>query len=190
MVTKPEGRKLIARNVLTDPRVPDELDVIVQEADSDGSDATKSLPLLLVVLDSADRFAGVNTELVGHKLNDDDERVAKIYERQWQAEARIEVWTAEGSSHDADTLGSTIHDVLYGHDTKSSDDPFLDASNNEVESLWHFHINSGRRVDDLIQTPTVRRWRILADVYGSHTYIGSTQEPIQSIDLPEDDQLL
>jgi len=185
MVTKPQARQLLARAVLTDTRIPSEMDVIIREADSDGSDATKTLPLLLVVFDSGDRFAGVNTDLVGHELNENDERVAEIYERQWEAEARIEVWTAEGSSYEADELGSKVHDVLYGYDTKTSDDPFLDASENEVESLWHFHINSGRRVDDLIQTPTVRRWRIEADVYGSHKYKGSTQEPIQSVDLPE-----
>jgi hypothetical protein len=183
MVTKPEARELIARAVLQDTRMPEELDVILQEPDSEGSDATKTLPLLLVELDEVERPAVMNSDFVGYETNDDGERVARVYEVEWEGVARIELWSADGSSYDIDSLGEKLHEVLYSYDSRGTDEFFTDESGNPVESLWNFSLRDGQREDDLTQTPTVRRWRQLADVYGARYYVEQEQEPIRDINV-------
>jgi hypothetical protein len=183
MVTKPEARELIARAVLQDTRMPAELDVILQEPDAEGKDATKTLPLLLVELDDVERPAVTNSDFVGYKENDGGEQIARVFESEWEATARIELWTADGSSFDIDTLGEKLHEVLYSYDSRGTDEFFTDADGNPVESLWNFSLRDGQREDDLVQTPTVRRWRQLADVYGARFYVEEEQEPIRDLNI-------
>jgi hypothetical protein len=188
MVTQQEARDAIARSVVNDGRLQDHLDsgvtvdTITQEADGGGSDAVKTLPLLLVVFDSSEKENYRNTELVGYKTNSDGERVAKIYEREWVAEARIELWTADrADNHDGiDTLSDALVSILYGYETRTSNDDFLDENGDPIEGLWHFSLGEGLRNDDTSQTPTVRRWEQIAEVYGAQRYVGEEQPPITS----------
>jgi hypothetical protein len=179
MVTKPEARELIARAVLEDSRMPAELDVILQEPDAEGRDAVKTLPLLLVELDEVERPAVTNSDFVGYKKNDSGERVAEVYESEWQATARIELWTADGSDNNVDRLGETLHEVLYSHDSRGTDEFFTDENGDAVKSLWNFSLRDGQREDDLIQNPSVRRWRQLADIYAARFYVEEAGDPLQ-----------
>jgi len=182
MVTKPEARELIARAVLQDTRMPSELDVIIQEPDAEGKDATKTLPLLLVELDDVERPDVTNSDFVGYEENNNGEQIARVFESEWEATARIELWTADGSSFNIDTLGEKLHEVLYSYDNRGTDEFFTDENGNPVESLWNFSLGDGQREDELTQTPTVRRWRQLADVYGARYYVEEEQEPVRDVD--------
>lgn len=181
MVTQPKAREHLARAVLTDPRMPSELDVLLQEADGDGRDGAKTLPLLLVEFDQTSRPDKKTTSLVGYKTDDDGNRIAKVYEDEWQATAHVELWTADGSTYDVDTLGNTLTSVLYGYQTRTTDDPFLDSNGDPVPDMWHFDLLDAFRADDLVQTPTVRRWRQRAEVYGAQEYVEQEQPPVTSV---------
>jgi len=83
MVTKDETRAAVARSVLSDSRVPsDDIDVLLQEADQDGQDAVKTVPLLLVRFESDSEQTERNTDLVGFDLDDDG--VAKYCRNIWK----------------------------------------------------------------------------------------------------------
>lgn len=181
MVTKPEARELIARAVLQDSRMPSGLDVILQEPDAEGSDATKTLPLLLVELDDVSRQSVTNSDFVGYKEDSDGNEIARIFESEWEATARIELWNAEGSEYNIDRLGEKVHEVLYSYDSRGTDEFFTDSDGNRVKSLWNFSLGDGSRDDDLTQTPTVRRWRQLADVYGARYYVEDEAVPIREV---------
>lgn len=180
MVTQPEAREAIARAVSGDSRMPSDLDVLLQEPDGDGRDAQKTLPLLIVQFEETARPDRKTTDVVGYKQNEDGDNVARIFEKEWSAQARIELWTADGSRYDVDNLGRTLTSVLYGYDTTTTNDPFLDDNGEEIEELWHFSLNEGFRADNLTQTPTVRRWRQFADVYGCELYVEDEQPTITS----------
>jgi hypothetical protein len=182
MVTKPEARELIARAVLQDTRMPSELDVILREPDADGKDATKTLPLLLVELDEVSRPEVTNSDFVGYKQDNSGNDVARVFESEWEATAQIELWTAAGSSYDVDELGEKLHEVLYSYDSRGTDECFTDADGSAVTSFWNFSLGDGSREDDLTQTPTVRRWRQLADVYGARYYVEDEEEPIREVE--------
>jgi hypothetical protein len=187
MVTKDETRAAVARSVLSDSRVPsDDIDVLLQEADQDGQDAVKTVPLLLVRFESDSEQTERNTDLVGFDLDDDGNQVAQIYERQWEGELIVEVWTAAVSRFDVDELGKTVQSVLYGFDTKASNDPLIDENGDEIDGIWKFSMTSSRRVDDLAQTPTVRRWRNIVEIYGSHQYKAPEKPVIETIDQDPD----
>lgn len=189
MVTKPEARELIARAVLQNSRMPSELDVILREPDAEGKDATRTLPLLLVELDEVSRPEVTNSDFVGYKQDDAGNDVAKVFESEWEATARIELWTAAGSSYDVDELGEKIHEVLYSYDSRGADEYFTDADGFPVTSFWNFSLGDGSREDDLTQTPTVRRWRQLADVFGARYYVSTESPPIREIETElEDDK--
>lgn len=182
MVSQPEARDAIVRAVTNDSRMPDELDTITQEADGSGRDAQKTLPLLLVVFDSTSKPQNHNSEFVGYEKDFDGNNIARIYERQWEAEARIELWTADGSEYNIDTLSDKLVSILYGYEARATDDQFVDEDGNPIEGLWNFELTGGGRDDDLVQTPTVRKWTQNADVYGSELYTGPTGEPIKTVD--------
>jgi|APHM01.1.fsa_nt_gi hypothetical protein len=182
MVTQQKAREHIARAVLTDPRMPSELDFLLQEADSSGSDAYKTLPLLLVEFESTSRPDHRNSNLVGYKQNNAGERIAEVFEREWEATAHIELWTADGSDYDVDELADTLISILYGYETKTTDDPFLDENGDTVDGLWHFELQDGFRADDLVQTPSVRRFRQVAHVYGAHEYVSEEIPPVEVVD--------
>lgn len=186
MVTQTKAREHIARAILADSRMPSELDVILQEADGEGQDAAKTLPLLLVEFSQSSRPEYKNTEFVGYEYNDDGEQTSRIFERDWEATAHIELWTADGSAHNIDELADTLVSVLYGYETGTTDDLFFDENNNTVEDLWHFKLQEGFRADELTQTPSVRRWRQVAEVHGSQMYQSEAQPPIRDVTIESD----
>jgi hypothetical protein len=47
--------------------------------------------------------------------------------------------------------------------------------------MWHFDLLDAFRADDLVQTPTVRRWRQRAEVYGAQEYVEQEQPPVTSV---------
>jgi|APHM01.1.fsa_nt_gi hypothetical protein len=185
MVTKDKTRKAVAYSILNDPRVPSDIDVLLEEADPDGQNAAKTIPLLNITFDSDSKFNQRNTELVGYKLDDNGNRVAEIYERRWEGELFVESWTADASNVDADELGTTIQSVLYGFDTKSSNDTLIDPDGNPVDDIWRFSVRGGRRIDDLSNTPTVRRWRNRVEVYGAEQYKTPAQTPLEGVNQPD-----
>jgi len=186
MVTKDETRAAVARSVLADPRVPsDDIDVLLQEADQDGQDAVKTIPLLLIRFESDSEQNERNSDFAGFDLDDDGNRVAEVYERQWEGELIVEVWTAAVSRFDIDELGKTVQSVLYGFDTKSSNDPLIDENGDEIDGIWKFSVTGSRRVDDLAQTPTVRRWRNIVEVYGSQQYKTPAQSSLDNVNQPD-----
>jgi hypothetical protein len=180
MVSQPEAQDAIVRGITNDSRMPDELDTITQEADGSGRDAQKTLPLLLVVFDSTTKPQNHNSEFIGYEQDANGDDIARIYERQWEAEARIELWTADGSEYNIDSLSDDLVAILYGYEARATDDYFPDENGDPIKELWNFELTGGGREDDLVQTPTVRRWRQTATVYGTEFYTGPEQPPIKS----------
>lgn len=190
MVTQPEAREVIAQNIVTDSKFDKHLgssvtfDTITQEADGSGQDAAKTLPLISVTFSSAEESNYKNTDLVGYKLDADDNRIAEIYEREWEAEATIQLWTADGSDNisGVDQIADTLLSVLYGYDSSASNDDFVDENDNPVKGIWNFSLTGGVREDDLAQTPTVRRWEQTAEVYGFERYVTPEDVSVTSVD--------
>lgn len=183
MVTKSEAKEIIVSNIVNDARIPDTVDTITREPDMGGADAQKTVPLLLLAFDDTSRATHLNSDFVGYKTDDDGNKVARVFQSQWETTARIEMWTADRSTHPSiEDLGPTLREVLYTFDSRSRGDPFLDDAGDPVDDIWNFSLQSGGRDDDLTTSPTIRRWVEQATVSGVRYFVEDELPPVTSTD--------
>jgi hypothetical protein len=167
MVTSREAIEIIARTLDEHPEMPDEMSYLTHEADTDGSDAAVTVPVVEMQDIESGRDDPSNSNFIGYLTNDNDEDVAEVYETKWEMELRMDIWTAARSSHDVDELGKTMRKILYTYDSRGPDKQFTDETGVVEEGIYDFSLQEHLRDDSLTETPSVRRWRQFARVRGA-----------------------
>jgi len=163
--------------------LPQELDTVFHTADQRGSDSDKNLPLLEFNILSTDRIANSNTDFVGFVKDDEGNEVGRIYDMLYSMQIQIELWTAQGSEYDPNYLGSAIRESLYPHDSKAYGKPFVDTQGNPLSSVWKFKLLTGGRNDDIMTTPTARKWEQNVRIW-SYERFDTTEDYITNVDYP------
>ena len=157
--------------------LPDEMSVIFHEADEDNDDSDEDLPLLEVQIDSTDRPQLTNNDLVGHKVDDSGNRIARVYESTYELTLELNIWTAGKTNNDPNEFGNDLRRALYPF---SSHGPGLSID----DDIYYIVIGDGAREDDIIQTPTVRKWQQEVELWAVERF-STDEEPIEEIDFPE-----
>lgn len=181
MVSHDQAVEIIRDTIDRDDRIPDRMSYIIHEADTEGAHANVSLPLIEFQITNTNRADLNNSNLIDFVLNSDGERVGRIFELKWEMDLQMNIWTVDQSSYDADRLGQILRTVLYDYDTLGPAKTFKDDTGDPIHDIWDFNLQSGERVDDLTQTPTIRRFRQNAEVSGAEQYTQEGLDPIQEV---------
>lgn len=178
MVSPDNAVQKLAKAVSDENQLPNEMSVVFHEADTENDDADVSMPLLEIQIIETARPQLSNDDLVGHKLDDDGNRVARVYESNYQLTTRMKIWTAAQSGNDPNELGEALRRALYPY---SSHGPGLSID----DGIFYIVINEGSRDDDLLQTPTVRRWSQEVELWGVEEF-RTDEDPILDVESNED----
>lgn len=186
MVTPSEVLSAIERSLQSNSSVPDELSYLLHEADSSSSDADVTLPLVEIQITNNDRVHLLNTEFAGYKTDDNGNQTGYVYHSEYELLLQIDVWTASGGDHEVNNLGDIVRNALYTHSSFGPQQPFADENGDDIDEIFRFSMEEETRADDLISTPTIRRWRIDAEVWAYEQFT-TDEDYIVSIDLSDPD---
>lgn len=175
----------IATAVAKSGELPSEMSLLLQEADSASDDADVDLPLLEVTPMDVDNVVVSNTDLVGYVTDDDGNRTGRIYYSEYEMTIQLDIWTTKDDGYNPDDLGASLRRALYPYSSYGPQQKFLDDNNNPIDQITYFRLVSGQRTDELIQTPTVRRWSQEVEVWGCEEF-RTDEDYIASVDYPSD----
>ena len=181
MVAPADAMHKLAEAVATEAELPNDMSVVFHEADTENDDANESMPLLEIQIVNTERPQLTNDDRVGFKLDDRGYRVARIYESNYELTLEINIWTAGQSGNDPNELGEALRRALYPY---SSHGPGLPLD----DDIFYVTINEGGRNDDLIQTPTVRRWSQEVEVWACEQF-RTDKDPVDGVSFPDADSL-
>lgn len=152
--------------------LPTDTAYLDHQPDMAGEDAGVSLPVVSVHPLSNIRLNRFNTDKVGYTTDSDGNRTGRVYHAEYTLDLQLDVWTAAGSSHDAETLGQQVWDALYQHDDAGPDKPLPhpDQSGATLDAVWRFKLRRGETAHDLTASPTLRRWRMDLGAWSRHEF--------------------
>jgi len=185
MVSPRDTMETIATAVAKSGELPSEMSLLLQEADAASDDADVDLPLLEVTPVEVDHVVVNNTDLVGYVTDDDGNRTGRIYYSEYEMTIQIDIWTTKNDGYDPDDLGEGLRRALYPHSSYGPQQPFLDEDSNPIDQITYFRLRPGERTDDLIQTPTVRRWSQEVEVWGCEEF-RTDEDYIAAVSYPSD----
>lgn len=166
-------------------RLPDDLSYLDEEPDTTGSDANVKLPVCSIQTIGGIRLDPFNTDQVDVLTDKDGNAVGRIYHSEYRLDLQLDVWVAEGSSHDADTLGNKVRSVLYNYDSAGPSGFLKDNQGQNITDVWRFRVGDGERRDDLTMTPSLRRWRQELALW-SYEEFSTTEDYIAAVDYPQE----
>lgn len=170
--------------------LPPEVTYATTEIDQTGAQANVRPPILeLSVIDSI-RVRPHNTDLVGYVTDDDDNRVGRIFDAQFELSLQIDVWTANGDGYDPYEIGQDVRSVLYLYDDHMGGALFPDPDDTTqtLGGIEYFTVGDGSVANDLSMTPALRRWRQTATVW-FHERVSTTADTIEDIQFPDADSV-
>lgn len=170
MVSPRDAMETVARAVAQSGKLPAEMSLLLQEADASADDADVDLPLLEVTPVEVDNVVVSNTDLVGYVTDDDGNRTGRIYFSEYEMTVSLDIWTTKDDGYDPDDLGEKLRASLYPYSSYGPQQPFLDDEQNPIDQITYFRLDTGERTDDLIQTPTVRRWSQEVELWGCEEF--------------------
>lgn len=185
MVSPKDSLEAVERAVKRSDKLPDQTSYLLEEVDAEGSDADVSLPVVEMELIASERVRPNNSDLVGYKTDASGNRIGRVYHSQYEMSVEINIWTAEGGSHDPDDLGERLREALYMHSTNGPARPFRDVNERPIDSIIRFQLGDGERADELVQSPTLRRWRQEIELWG-HDEFTTSDDTILEVDFPQD----
>jgi len=185
MVAPRTTMETIATAVAKSGKLPSEMSLLLQEADAASDDADVDLPLLEVTPVEVDHVVVNNTDLVGYVTDDDGNRTGRIYYSEYEMTVQLDIWTTKNDGYDPDDLGARLRRALYPYSSYGPQQEFVDDDNNPIDQITYFRLGSGERTDDLIQTPTVRRWSQEVEVWGCEEF-RTDEDYIASVSYPSD----
>lgn len=185
MVSPIDSMEAVATTVAKSGELPSEMSLLLQEADTANDDADVDLPLMEIQPIEVDDVVIHNDDLVDYIIDEDGNRVGRVYQSEYEMTIQIDIWTTKDDGYDPDDLGETLRRVLYQHSSYGIDEPFVNADGENVEAITYFRLNSGERADDILMTPTVRRWSQEVELWAYETF-KTTEDYIASVDYPTD----
>lgn len=160
----------VAKAIANSGQLPSDMSLLLQEADTRADDADVDLPLLEIQPVTVDNIVLHNTDLVGYVTDDDGNRTGRIYYSEYEMTISLDLWTTKDDGYDPDDLGERLREALYPYSSYGPQQPFLDDEQNPIDQITYFRLDSGERTDDLIQTPTVRRWSQEVELWGCEEF--------------------
>jgi hypothetical protein len=188
MTSPRESMEIVARAVAQSGELPSEMSLLLQEADQSADDADVSLPLLEITPTQVDNVVVHNTDLVGYVTDSDGNRTGRIYFSDYEMSISIDIWTTKDGGYDPDELGERLREALYPYSSYGPQRPFLDDEQNPIEQITYFRLQDGERTDDLLQTPTVRRWSQEVELWGCEEF-RTDEDYIVDVSYPSDGDL-
>jgi hypothetical protein len=183
-MTRPkESLNAVARAVANSGELPDNMSVLLQEADFD-SDADISLPLLEIQIEQVDNVIVHNTDLVGYITDSNGNRTGRIYYSEYEMTLSLDIWTTPEDAYDVDELGSKLRDALYPYSSYGVGQSFLDDEQNPIDQITYFRLGTGQRIDDLLRTPSVRKWSQEVELWGCEEF-RTDEDYIIDVNYPE-----
>lgn len=168
-------------------KIPDEMSYLLHEADLQNDDANVDLPMIEITPVDVDHVHPSNSDFVDFTTNDEGSQTGRVYHTEYQMEVEIDIWTASDGGYDVDELGDALREALYPHSSFGPQEPFLDEDGKEMQ-IFRFSIESGERQDDIIQTPTVRRWRQEVEIWAFDEF-QTTHDPVDGVSPPSSGDL-
>lgn len=184
MATPKESLNAVARAIANSRELPDEMSVLTQEADESADDADVDMPLLELQISEVDFVLTNNSDRTGFVVDDDGNKVGRIFDSEYEMSLQIDLWTTEGDPYDPDELGARLRDALYPYTSLGPDRSFTNASGEPLDRLYQFELGTGERADELIRTPSVRRWSQQVELWACETF-KTEEDYIKNVDYPE-----
>lgn len=184
MVTPRDSMEAVARAVAESGELPSEMSLLLHEADSANDDADIELPLLEVQPNGVDNVIVHNDDFVGYVTDTNGNRVGRVYYSEFEMDITLDIWTVADGGYDVDDLGERLRDALYPYSSYGPQQKFFDENFNPIDQITYFRIGDGDRVDDLLQTPTVRKWSQSVELWGCEEF-RTTEDYITDVDYPE-----
>lgn len=173
----------VAQNVARSGELPSEMSLLLHEADQTASDADVEMPLLEIQPVEVEHVILNNDDFVGYATDNNDNQIGRIYLSDFEMGISLDIWTSVDDQYDPDDLGERLRSALYPHSSYGPQKPFLDEDKTPIDQITHFRLDTGERVDDLLQTPTVRRWSQEVELWGYEEF-RTDEEYIVSVDFP------
>lgn len=184
MVSPRDAMEAVATAVAKSGELPAELNLLLQEADQSNDDASVELPVMEVQPIEVDNVVVNNTDLVGYTTDDEGNRTGRVYFSDYEMTIQIQLWTTKGDGYDPDDLGERLRSALYPHSSYGPQEPFLDDNDDPIDEITYFRLLTGERTDDILQTPTVRRWSQEIALWGCETF-STNEDYIVDVDYPD-----
>lgn len=183
MVSPKTCLESVARAVASSGNLPNDMGVVMQEADPQSENADIDLPALEFQIDEMDDIIVHNTDFVGYSTDANGNHIGRLYESEYEMTIQIDIWTTPNDGYDPDELGEQLRNALYPYSSYGPDKPFLDDVSDPIEEVTYFTLNSGERTDDLIRTPSVRKWSQEVELWAYEEF-STEEEYILSVDYP------
>jgi hypothetical protein len=183
MVSPRDAMEAVAQNVAQSGELPPEMSLLLHEADQTASDADVEMPLLEIQPVEVEHVILNNDDFVGYATDNDDNQIGRIYLSDFEMGISLNIWTSVDDQYDPDDLGERLRSALYPHSSYGPQEPFLDEDRNPIDQITHFRLDTGERVDDLLQTPTVRRWSQEVELWGYEEF-RTDKDYIASVNFP------
>lgn len=188
MVTPRDAMETVATAVADSGKLPSDMSLLLEEADTESSDADVELPLLEVRPVEIDHVHVRNTDLVGYTTDANGNRTGRIYHAEYEMRISLDIWTTPRDNYDPDDLGENLRAALYPYASHGPQEPFVDGNGDPITEITYFRLDSGQRNDDLIQTPSVRRWSQEVELWASEEF-QTDEDYIATVDYPSADSL-
>lgn len=183
MTTPRESMEWVAKAVARSGKLPSEMSLLLHEADTSADDAGVDLPVLEIQPVEVDNVVVNNTDLVGFITDSEGNRTGRRYFSEYEMTISLDIWTTKGDNYDPDDLGERLRSALYPHSSYGPQQPFLDEEQKEIDQITYFRLGTGERTDDLLQTPTVRRWSQEVELWGCEEF-RTDEDYIAAVDFP------
>lgn len=187
MVSPRDAMKAVARGIAQSDELPSDMSLLLHEADMDSSDADVDLPML-EIQPQVDHIVTNNTDLAGYITDDNDNQVGRIYHSEYELQLQLDIWTTADGGYDPDRLGERLREALYPYSSYGPDQNFVDDRGDIIDEITYFTFDDGERTDDLIRTPTVRRWSQTAELWASEEF-RTTEDYIVDVHHPRNGSL-
>lgn len=188
MTSPREAMEAVARAIANSRELPADMSVLLQEADAESDDSDVDLPLLEIQPVDVDNVIVSNTDLVGYLTDDNGNRTGRIFYSDYEMTIELNIWTIADDGYDPDDLGERLRSALYPYSSYGPQQKFPDEQGNGIDQITYFRLGTGERTDDLIQTPTVRRWSQEVELWGCEEF-RTDVDYITSVDYPADQEL-
>lgn len=173
----------VARSIADSNNLPNDMSLLLQEADTSSENADVDLPVLEITPVDMEHVVVNNTDFVGFVTDDHGNYIGRIFRSEYEMTLELAIWTTTEDGYDPDDLGEQLRNALYKHSSYGPSEPLPDPERNGIDDITYFRLADGGRDDDLLQTPTVRRWSQEIELWGCEEF-RTDEEYIVSVAYP------
>lgn len=188
MVSPKESLQAVALAIARSGELPSEMSVLLEEADETSENADVDLPLLEIEIMDVDNVVVSNTDFVGYVTDGSGNHTGRVYESEYELSLDLNLWTTTDDGYDPDDLGERLRKALYPHSSYGPQKSFRDEEGAAIDQITYFTLGNGDRVDDLLMSPTVRRWNQEVELWASEEF-RTDEDYITDVIFPSDGDL-